>query len=143
MPPVLQLVLELAAIIAVIALVTWAVTKSGVNALVAVVLVGIAALITFVYQYTQNYHNDHWATCHVTKADIKPNSGDKGGGTYRVYTDNCGTLRNTDARFRGKWDSADVWQQIEPGKTYRLHLAGTRFAFWSWFPNIIEVQNAS
>jgi hypothetical protein len=57
-----------------------------------------------------------------------------------VYTSDCGTLENTDAWFRGKFDSADVWQQIPDQGTVTVHVVGARVPFASWFPNILEVS---
>ncbi len=132
---VLVLALVLAAACVAVTLVTRAVSGNWASAIVALILVGVVAVITFTGQYFANYHNDKWVTCHVTDKD-------RGGqdGTYRVYTDDCGVFGNRDSWFRFKTNSADVQQSITVGQTYRLHVAGVRFGPRSWFPNILDVQ---
>jgi hypothetical protein len=106
-------------------------------------VLGFAALVagliitslTFGYNWFGNFHNDHWAVCTVI-------SKDRGGqdGSYRIYTDTCGTLANKDAMLRGKFRSADMWQQIQPNHIYMLHIAGARVPLFSHFPNVFEVK---
>lgn len=79
-------------------------------------------------------HNERVITCHVTEKD---RGGDNG--SYRVYTEDCGTLANRDQWFRGKTNSADVWNEIKPGQTQRFHVVGWRFELFSDFPNVLEV----
>jgi hypothetical protein len=85
--------------------------------------------------WSVSYRNMHWATCHVTGKD-------RGGqeGSYRVYTDECDTLGNEDSMFQGKWNSSNVWQQIEVGKTYQFRIVGSRIPVFSQFANILEVK---
>ncbi|HVI69412.1 MAG TPA: hypothetical protein VM581_03045 [Magnetospirillaceae bacterium] len=84
------------------------------------------------------YRHEHWATCEVTGKD-------RGGedGSYRVYTKDCDTLANEDSLFRAKWNSSNVWQQIEPGKKYEFRIVGSRIPFFSQFANILEVRPAA
>jgi hypothetical protein len=49
-------------------------------------------------------------------------------------------LQNKDAMWWGKWDSADVQQEIVEGGRYRLTVAGWRVRFMSWFPNVVEYE---
>ena len=81
------------------------------------------------------HHDERTVTCTVTDKD---RGGDSG--SYRVYTEQCGVLANRDSLWRGKWDSADMWVEIEPGHTYRFTLVGWRFGFLSMFPNILDVD---
>lgn len=49
-------------------------------------------------------------------------------------------LQNKDALWWGKFDSADVQQDIVEGGRYRLTVAGWRVRFLSWFPNVVEYE---
>lgn len=80
-------------------------------------------------------HNDRTLTCTVTDKD---RGGDEG--SYRVYTEECGQLANEDSMWRGKYDSADVWQDLKVGETYKLHVVGYRIPFLSQFPNVLSVE---
>lgn len=62
------------------------------------------------------------------------------GSTFRVETSDCGILEVQDSMFRGVWDSADRYAQIEPGQTYDMTLVGYRLPFFSMFPNALEVK---
>ena len=85
--------------------------------------------------YAASHVNEHTATCTVTDKD---RGGDEG--SYRVYTEECGQLANEDSVWRGKYDSADVWQDIEPGTVCELHIVGFRAPFLSQFPNILDAS---
>lgn len=83
-----------------------------------------------------SFAEDRVVTCTVTDKD-------RGGGkdgSYRVYTSDCGVLANGDNPFHGKFNSADVWQQIPDEGPVTVHIVGVRNGLFSWFPNIIEVK---
>jgi hypothetical protein len=102
--------------------------------LVFLILGTIALPIGLTYDYA--HHNPRTEECTVTEKD-------RGGenGSYRVYTEECGVLANQDSMWLGKYDSADVWAQIEPGQTYTFRIVGWRNEFFSNFPNIVEILN--
>jgi hypothetical protein len=80
--------------------------------------------------------NQHEQTCTVTgKESVRSGKGNQ----YRVYT-SCGTLKVSDAVVIWRFDSADVYGAIQPGKTYRFKTGGYRVGFFSMFPNVIEVK---
>lgn len=47
-------------------------------------------------------------------------------------------LEVTDALLRLRFDSSDVWGNIEIGKTYAFEVGGSRWALLSWYPNIYK-----
>lgn len=106
----------------------------------ALVVAFVAALVLAfpVATYAHAHHDERVMTCTVTDKD---RGGDDG--SYRIYTDECGQLSNNDSVWRGKYDSADVWQQIEPGNTYRLTVVGWRMGFLSTFPNVLKVEDGA
>lgn len=85
--------------------------------------------------YFLAHHDEHTVTCTVTDKD-------RGGqdGSYRIYTEECGQLANVDSVWRGKFDSADVWQDIKPGHVYELTVVGARIPVLSEFPNVLAVE---
>ncbi|ASU81538.1 hypothetical protein CDO52_00905 [Nocardiopsis gilva YIM 90087] len=105
----------------------------GVTFLFAGILSGMVGL-----SYDRAHYNERHVECTVTNKD---RGGDDG--SYRIYTEQCGVLANTDSLWHAKWDSADVWQGIEPGQTYRFHVVGWRFGFFSHFPNVLDVEDAA
>jgi hypothetical protein len=39
-----------------------------------------------------------------------------------------------------KFNSSDIYNQLEKGKKYRIKVYGFRIPFLSWYKNIIEVK---
>jgi hypothetical protein len=80
--------------------------------------------------------NQHEQVCTVTgKESVRTGESNQ----YRVYT-SCGTIVVEDALVIGRFDSADVYGAIQPGKAYRFKTGGYRVGFLSMFPNLIEVK---
>lgn len=61
------------------------------------------------------------------------------GGRYLIFT-NKGVYENTDSLLNGKFNSSDVYAQIEKDKKYECDVIGWRFPFLSWYPNIIKCE---
>lgn len=79
-------------------------------------------------------HKEHGQVFTVTgKENVK--SGDSG--KYLVYTDKT-TYEITDSWLCWRWDSSDVYGNIQVGKTYTATLQGYRVPFLSWYPNVIN-----
>jgi hypothetical protein len=106
----------------------------------AAVWITIAVLVLgggFLFSFGRAHYNERDTICTVIDKDRGENQGG-----YRIYTEQCGVLEDTDSLWRGKFNSADVWQQIQPGHAYQMKIVGWRFGFLSHFPNILEVQEA-
>ena len=58
---------------------------------------------------------------------------------YLVFTDK-GVYENTDTVWYWKWDSSDVYNALEVGKTYQVKVYGFRVPFLSWYKNIVELD---
>lgn len=78
--------------------------------------------------------------CTVEDKDRTTDS--EGASVYRVYSD-CGVFNVEDAPFLGKFNSADTYRHIEPGKTYRFETYGWRNGFFSMFPNITHAEEVT
>jgi len=96
---------------------------------------GLLLMLFIFYPVGKASYNERVVSCQV---EDKDRGGDNG--SYRVYTKDCGVLANGDQWFRGKTNSADIWNQIEKGKRYNFHVVGWRFELFSDFPNILEVK---
>jgi hypothetical protein len=85
------------------------------------------------------WENTHASqTCTVQQKDRTSTS--DGGSDVRIYTSNCGVLTIADDMLQGRYNSADVYSMIEPGKTYTFKTVGWRNGFFSQFPNIVDVK---
>lgn len=56
--------------------------------------------------------------------------------TYLIYTDN-GVFKDEDSLWYWKWNSSDVYNVLERGKSYRADVYGFRVPFLSMYKNII------
>ena len=61
-------------------------------------------------------------------------------GKYLVFTDEEGVFENTDTIFYLKFNSSDVYNQLEEGGEYRCDVYGWRFGLFSWYPNIKDCE---
>ena len=58
------------------------------------------------------------------------------GNEYRLATEECGTLRVGGWLTGGRFDTADVYADLQVGTTYEMELRGTRFGPLSVFPAV-------
>lgn len=58
------------------------------------------------------------------------------GNTYRLVTEECGTLRVGGWLTGGRFDTADVYADLQVGTAYEMELRGTRFGPLSMFPAV-------
>ena len=99
---------------------------------------GVASSVAFSF-------NDTDYTITVTdKERIYTGSGDTSSSKYLVFgEDNNGNslvFENTDCLLRGKWDSSNIQGQLKEGNTYKITVVGYRVPFFSWYQNIIEIE---
>lgn len=53
---------------------------------------------------------------------------------------NVRVLQDSDSLFRWKWDSSDIYADIEIGATYRFELVGIRFQPFSMYENVLSYE---
>ena len=73
------------------------------------------------------------------KERITTGSGENISSKFIVYCKGE-VFENTDNIFFGKFDSADVQNELEMGKTYVVKVAGWRMPFLSAYRNIINIE---
>lgn len=113
----------------------WGVT---ISAIVLVIAYLVASLVVIPLVTSFNDHTyDVTVTGkeHVTKGD---------GSDYLIF---CQTtdkktlvLRNSDNMFRGKYNSSDLYGEIEEGKNYHVNVVGYRVQFLDWYENILSLE---
>lgn len=59
---------------------------------------------------------------------------------YLIYGEDR-VVENTDDLVYFKFNSSEVYNELEEEGTYKVKVAGWRIAFLSWYPNIVEVKN--
>ena len=58
---------------------------------------------------------------------------------YLIYAED-GVYENVDSILRMKFNSADVYGQLQNGKTYMCDTYGWRVPFFSMYPNIVSCR---
>lgn len=61
------------------------------------------------------------------------------GGRYLLYTDN-GVYENTDSFWNGKFNSSDLYAQIQANHKYNCDVIGWRVPFFSWYPDVLSCK---
>ena len=59
---------------------------------------------------------------------------------YLIWTESGDVYKNGDSLSFLKFDSSDIYGQLEVGKTYTAKVAGWRIRFLSMYENIISLQ---
>lgn len=104
------------------------------------ILAGIVVVLFLVFgtfACSTRVSNENVETITVTEKE-RVQDGDTS--RYLIFTEDDGVFENTDSLFHGKFNSSDVYGQIEPGKTYEVTTFGYRIPFLSMYPNIVEIE---
>lgn len=100
-------------------------------------LIVIAYLATSIVQAT----NDHEIILTVTE---KERIQHRGSSEYLLFCkDEDGAthvIRNSDTLWRWKWNSSDIYGDIETGGTYRFTLSGYRIPIMSAYENVMAYE---
>ena len=108
--------------------------KYLISAIVAIVIIGLVAIDPIlsystksVVQFTVN-----------DKAAVINNHDSQ----YLIYT-TAGVYEDSDSLWYWKWNSSDVYNQLERGSTYTATVYGFRIPFLSLYKNIVTVSSKS
>lgn len=98
-----------------------------------IVLLGFGFIFgTITIGYTNN------EVIEITIKDKYVKNGSKSG-EYLIVDSNNNTYQVTDLLFKGKFNSTDIYNQLEIGKTYRVEISGKRIHIFSMYQNINKV----
>lgn len=107
---------------------------------VKITIVVIVILVVVISSCVSSF-NDHQYEVMITEK-YRVNDGDNS--KYLVLgTDESGNVlvfENTDNILRGKFDSSNVQGQLTEGGTFRLTVVGYRIPLFSWYENIIKID---
>ena len=84
------------------------------------------------------YMNEQTVQCVVKDKWIKRPSDHED----ELYLVNCGgtTYKITDLLWKGKFNSADIYGNLEIGKKYELNVSGYRWSYFSEYQNINDYK---
>jgi len=87
-----------------------------------------------------DYVNEQYVIATVKDKAVKiKRDGEGTTSIYLIFTDG-GTFKIEDQLFFGKWNSSDIYGEIEVGKTYEFQLFGYRIGILSEYQNILSVK---
>lgn len=114
--------------------------ESGVIGVIITIFLGILVLgfIGFaIYCSTVEYQNEETIEIVVKDKYIK-----RSGNTdlYLVVSEDNETYKIEDLLFKGKFNSTDLYNQLEIGKKYRITTTGIRLQYFSMYKNINKIE---
>lgn len=122
------------------------ITSTGISFISLLVFVAIIVTTLVVTSY-----NDHSYVVTISDKERVVTSSSGGNSSisskYLIFcTDKDGNdrvLENTDSFLRFKFNSSDIYGQLEVGQTYQVTVVGYRIPFFSTYENIIEIEEIS
>lgn len=115
--------------------------SNGTGKLIIYIAIMIVIVIAYCYRPINKAQNIRQEIATVTDKGIKNKNKDS---KYLVYCKDedghTAVYEVTDSMVYGRFNSSDVYAEIEIGKTYEFTVGGDRSEFWSWYPNIYECK---
>ena len=114
-----------------------------------VVVVIVVLLIAVLSEVIFSFNDTEYTVTITGKDRITESSKDSDGNSrtsskYIVFADdengNSLVFENTDCFIRLKFNSSNVQGQLKEGNTYKITVVGYRVPFFSWYQNIIKVD---
>lgn len=107
------------------------------------IVIALAIIVSSVYYVLPSINkvtNGRCVTTTVTDKGVKRvNDNDK----YLIYTENeAGDIQVyeiTDSVLKWRFNSSDLYAEVEVGKTYKMNVCGNRIQILSWYPNIYSI----
>lgn len=111
-------------------------TRSTYSGLIGIGIIIALLVITPITLYALGFYNEETVTATVTD---KERITKQDNSYYLVFTDNE-VFSVEDSWAKWRWDSSDLYGDIEIGKTYTFTVYGWRVPFLSWYRNILVIE---
>ena len=92
-----------------------------------------------IYFSTVEYQNEETIEITVKDKYIKRNGDDD---LYLVAGDNGETYKIEDLIWKGKFNSTDLYNQLEIGSKYKITATGIRLQYFSMYKNINKIEKS-
>lgn len=110
--------------------------------------IAIAVIIVLAVIFVEmlfSFNDTEYAVTITGKERIAESDGDSGvSSKYLVFADdengNSLVFENTDCFIRLKFSSSNIQGQLKEGHTYKITVIGYRVPFFSWYQNIVKVE---
>ncbi len=115
--------------------------KGNLEMVVAVgVMIIILALIVGAFWWNYKITYGSVQTIEITVKDKYIKRSGSETDKYLVVDTEGNTYQITDLAFLGKWNSTDLYNELDVGKTYKIETSGIRNGFLSLYPNINKIK---
>lgn len=102
-----------------------------------VIIIGIGSTI---FLNIQSYTNKQEIEITIKDKYVKNGSGKNSISKYLVVDTENNTYQITDLLFKGKFNSTDLYNQLEINKKYKIETTGNRIHYFSIYPNINKIK---
>lgn len=111
--------------------------KIAIAGIIVIIIMIIASISIYIYS---SFNDTEYTVTVVDKERVNYSDSSK----YLIYCEdesgNNIVFENTDNMLRGKFNSSEVYMDLEIGKTYTVTVIGFRIPFFSMYQNIIELS---
>lgn len=110
--------------------------KKDVISIILIIIVLIIVVLVPIGVTISSYCNEREIEITIKDKYVKNESES---GKYLVVDENNNTYEITDMLFKGKFNSTDLYNQLEINRTYKVKVTGYRINIISMYPNINEI----
>lgn len=104
---------------------------------ILILLLALFGICFTIYAITMDYQNKEVIEITVKDKYVKRTDGTD---LYLVATEEGETYKIEDLFFRFKFNSTDLYNELEIGKKYKVEVTGVRIPFFSMYKNINTVE---
>lgn len=119
-------------------------TKRSIHSIIVTIMIVLVFVGAIGYNIAFSFNDTEYTITVTDKERIYTGSGDTSSSKYLVFGEdkngNSFVFENTDTLLRGKWNSSNIQGQLKEGNTYKVTVVGYRVPFFSWYQNIIKVE---
>lgn len=107
--------------------------------IIGAIIIGLIIGI-FKWNWEIKYGNIQTIEIKVKDKYIKRGRNSESKDKYLIVDTDKNTYQITDLTLIGKWNSTDLYNELEIGKKYEITTSGVRNQFWSMYQNINKIR---
>ena len=107
--------------------------------IVGAIIIGIIVGAVY-WSWKVEYGNTQTIEIILKDKYIKRSGNSSTNDKYLIVDTENNTYQITDLTFLGKWNSTDLYNELEIGKQYKITTSGIRNQYLSMYPNINKIE---